>query len=78
MHTQYPKIEEDNEIPKVLSAKQNLEIWSTTQFDSVATILPGLKPRQYVLSSGLQTLLYHLGDMHNPASKICKDITLQT
>jgi hypothetical protein len=26
MHTQYPKIKEDNEIPKVLSAKQNLEI----------------------------------------------------
>jgi hypothetical protein len=25
MHTHYPKIEEDNEIPKVLSAKQNLE-----------------------------------------------------
>jgi hypothetical protein len=25
MHTQYPKIEEDNEIPKVLSAKRNLE-----------------------------------------------------
>jgi hypothetical protein len=25
MHTQYPKIEEDDEIPKVLSAKQNLE-----------------------------------------------------
>jgi hypothetical protein len=25
MHTRYPKIEEDNELPKVLSAKQNLE-----------------------------------------------------
>jgi hypothetical protein len=25
MHTQYPKIEEDNEIPKVVSVKQNLE-----------------------------------------------------
>jgi hypothetical protein len=25
MHTQYPKMEEDNEILKVLSAKQNLE-----------------------------------------------------
>jgi hypothetical protein len=25
MHTQYPEIEEDNEIQKVLSAKQNLE-----------------------------------------------------
>jgi hypothetical protein len=26
MHTQYPKIEEDNEFPKVLSTKQNLEM----------------------------------------------------
>jgi hypothetical protein len=25
MHTQYPKIKEDNEFSKVLSAKQNLE-----------------------------------------------------
>jgi hypothetical protein len=25
MHTQYPKNEEDNEIPKVVTAKQNLE-----------------------------------------------------
>jgi hypothetical protein len=25
MHTQYPKIKEDNEIQKFLSAKQNLE-----------------------------------------------------
>jgi hypothetical protein len=25
MHTQYPKIEEDNELPKVLSAKENLD-----------------------------------------------------
>jgi hypothetical protein len=25
MHTQYPKIEEDNEIPNVLSVKQNME-----------------------------------------------------
>jgi hypothetical protein len=25
MHTQYPKIKEDNEIPKVLSAKRNLK-----------------------------------------------------
>jgi hypothetical protein len=25
MHTHYPKIEEDHEIPKVLAAKQNLE-----------------------------------------------------
>jgi hypothetical protein len=25
IHTQYPKIEEDNELPKVLTAKQNLK-----------------------------------------------------
>jgi hypothetical protein len=25
MHALYPKIEEDNELPKVLSAKQNLK-----------------------------------------------------
>jgi hypothetical protein len=25
MHTKYPKIKEENEIPKVLSAKQNLK-----------------------------------------------------
>jgi hypothetical protein len=26
MHTQFPKIEKDNEFPKVLPAKQNLEM----------------------------------------------------
>jgi hypothetical protein len=25
IHTQYPKIEEDNKLPKVLTAKQNLK-----------------------------------------------------
>jgi hypothetical protein len=25
MHTQYPNIKEDNELPKLLSAKRNLE-----------------------------------------------------
>jgi hypothetical protein len=80
MHTQYPKIEEDNEIPKVLSAKQNLKTPENLNkgFNSVATILPGLKPGQGVLLGGLQTMPYHLVDMHNLASKIREDTTLQT
>jgi hypothetical protein len=47
MHTQYPKIEEDTEFPKVLSVKQNLETPENLnkEIDSVATILLGLKPR---------------------------------
>jgi hypothetical protein len=48
------------------------------EFSSVATILPGLKPGQGVPSSGLQTLTYHLGNMHNLAFKIREDTTLQT
>jgi hypothetical protein len=49
-----------------------LEIYTTKGFDSIATILPILKSRQGVLLSGLQTFPYHLGDMHNLASKkIC-------
>jgi hypothetical protein len=64
---QYPKIEEDNAFSKVLSAKG---------FSSVATILPGLKPGQCVLPSGLKTLPYHLGNMHNLASRIREDTTL--
>jgi hypothetical protein len=80
MHTQYPKIKEDNKFPKVLSAKQNLETPEnlTKGFGSVATTLSQLKPGQGVLPSGLQTLLYHLGNMHNLASKIREDTTLQT
>jgi hypothetical protein len=80
MHTLYHKIKEDNEIPKVLSAKQNLETPENLikGFDSVATFLPELKPGQGILPSGLQTLPYHLGDMHNLASKILEDKALQT
>jgi hypothetical protein len=55
-----------------------LEICTTKGFDSVATILLVLKPGQGVLLSGLQTLPYHLGDMHNLASKIQEDTSLQT
>jgi hypothetical protein len=69
MHTQYPQIEEDNELLIVLSAKR---------FSSVATILPELKPWQGVLPSGLQIFPYHMGNMHNLASMIWEDTTLQT
>jgi hypothetical protein len=47
-----------------------LEICTTKGFDSVVTILPVLKPGQVVLPSGLKTLPYHMGDMHNLDSKI--------
>jgi hypothetical protein len=81
MHTQYPKIREDNEFLKVLSAKQNLEttgIWTTKEIDSVATNPTGLKPGQWVLPSGLQIFPYNLGDIHNLTSKIWEDTTLQS
>jgi hypothetical protein len=81
MHTHYPKIKENNEHPKVLSAKQSLttsEIWSTKGFSSIATILSGLKSEQGVLPSGLKTFPYHLESMQNLASKIREDTTLQT
>jgi hypothetical protein len=80
MHTQYPKIEEDNEFPTVVFTKQNLEtpeIWSTAEIESVATNPPKLKPGQGVLSSGLQTFPYNLCDMHNLTSKIWGYTTLQ-
>jgi hypothetical protein len=76
MHTQYPKIEGGNEIPKVLSAKQNLETFENLikGFGSVAITLPG----HGVFPCGLQTLPYHLRNMHNLASKIRENTTLQT
>jgi hypothetical protein len=55
-----------------------LKIWSTKEFSSVATILHRLKSGQGVLPSGTQTLPYNMGDMHNLASKIREDTTLQT
>jgi hypothetical protein len=72
MHTQYPNIKEDNKFPKVLSAKQNLKTPKNLimEFDSVATTLPELKPGQGVFPSGLQTLPYHLENMHNLSPKI--------
>jgi hypothetical protein len=57
---------------------KRLKIWSTKGFDGVATILPELKPGQGVIPSGLQTFPYHLCDMHNLASKIHEDTSLQT
>jgi hypothetical protein len=55
-----------------------LKILSTKRFSSVATILSGFKPGQDVLPSGLQTFSYHLGYIHNLASKIREDKALQT
>jgi hypothetical protein len=54
--TQYLKIEEDIENPKVLSAKKKPEITST--------ISSSLKPGQGVLQCDLQSLHYKLVDMH--------------
>jgi hypothetical protein len=72
MHTQYPNIKKDNECPKVLSAKQNCETPENLikGFGSVATTVHGLKPGKGVFPSGLQTLPYHLGSMHNLGPKI--------
>jgi hypothetical protein len=79
MHTQYPKIEEDNELPKVLPAKQNLKSpENLMRFGSIVTTLPGLKPGQGVFPSGLRPLPYHLRNMHNLVSRIREDTTLQT
>jgi hypothetical protein len=47
-----------------------LEICTSKEFDSVATIQPVLKHGQGVLPSGIQTFPYHLSDIHNLASKI--------
>jgi hypothetical protein len=55
-----------------------LKIRSIKGFSSAATTLPGLKPGEGVFPSGIQTLLYHLGNKHNQASKISEDTTLQT
>jgi hypothetical protein len=53
------------------------ENWTTREIESVTTNPPGLKPGQGVLPSGLQTLQYNLGDMHNLTPNIRGDITLQ-
>jgi hypothetical protein len=47
-------------------------------FGCFATTVPGLKPRQGVFPSGLQTFSYHLGNMHKLAPKMREDTTLQT
>jgi hypothetical protein len=65
MHTPSLKIKEDIEFIKVLTAKQLPENCTTREIEIIATNSLGLKPGQGVLSSDLQTLHYHLGDMHN-------------
>jgi hypothetical protein len=68
MHTPSLKIKEDIEFIKVLTAKQlpeKPENCTTREIEIIATNSFGLKSGQGVLSSDLQTLHYHLGDMHN-------------
>jgi hypothetical protein len=77
MQTSSPKIEEDIEFPKVLSAKQKAESWTTKDIEIIAVNPPWLKPVQGVLPSNLQTLYYNLGDMHNLTPKIQGDMTFQ-
>jgi hypothetical protein len=57
--------------------KQKSERWTTMEIEIVATNSLGLKPGQGVLPSGLQSLHYNLGDMHNLTPKIWEDTTLQ-
>jgi hypothetical protein len=67
MHTQYHKIEEDIEIPRVLSVKQmprkSLKA-KHREIEITATILSGLKLGHGVFHCVLQSLHYNLGDMH--------------
>jgi hypothetical protein len=77
MHTQYLKIEEDIEFPKMLSVKQKPENWNNRELEIIATNSPWLKPGQVVLPSDLQTLDYNLSDMHNLTPKIWGDTILQ-
>jgi hypothetical protein len=51
--------------------------WTTREIESVVTNPPGLKPRQWVLSCGLQSLHYNMGDMNNLTPNIRGDTTLQ-
>jgi hypothetical protein len=53
------------------------ENWTTREIEIVATNPPGLKPRQGVLPSDIQTLHYNMDDMHNVTPKIGGDTTLQ-
>jgi hypothetical protein len=80
MHTPSLKIEEDNEFPKVLTAKQlpgKDRNRTTREIGITATNSSGLKPGQGVLPSELQTLHYHLGDMHNLTPKILGGLVFQ-
>jgi hypothetical protein len=64
MHTQYLKIEEDIEIPKVLSAKKKPERIHR-EIEITSRISSGFKPGQGVPHCDLQSLHYKLVDMHN-------------
>jgi hypothetical protein len=77
MHTPSLKIEEDIEFPKVITVKQMPENWTTREIKIVSTNPLGLKPRQGVLPSNLQTLHYNLGDMYNLTPNIWGDMAFQ-
>jgi hypothetical protein len=80
MHTQYPKIEDDIEFPKVLTVKQmpeKSESWISRGIEITATISSRLKPRQGVLQGVLQTLRYNIVDMHNITPRILEDMAFQ-
>jgi hypothetical protein len=78
MHTQYLKIEEDIEFPKMLSAKQMPENWTNREIEIIATNPSGLKSGQGEVPNDLHTLRYNLGYMHNLTPKIRGDMAFQT
>jgi hypothetical protein len=77
MHTQYLKIQEDIEIPKVLAAKKKPKSIIHMEIEITVTISYGLKPGQGVLHCVLQSLHYNLGDMHTLTPKTLEDMAFQ-
>jgi hypothetical protein len=53
------------------------ETWSNREIEITATNSSELNPVQGVLPSDIQTLHYHLGDMHNLNPKIRGDMAFQ-
>jgi hypothetical protein len=75
-----PKWKEIMNFQKCYQLSKSLEKtknWTNREIEIIATNQLGLKPRQGVLSSDLQTLHYNLGDMHNLTPKIRGDTTPQ-
>jgi hypothetical protein len=61
MHTQYPKIKEDNELSKVLSAKQNLETRCTPKWGTNLALPSG----KYAQPSFQDSRRYNLSNIAN-------------